>query len=105
MLIFENSDGELLLEQRPQTGLWGGLWSFPECDEHDLSHRTAGKEIEVLAPFRHTFTHFHLDITPVRVQENHQTLATENNQLWFSPLAPSEIGLTRPVTKLLDLLY
>src|SRR5260370_42640836 len=28
--------GEVLLERRPSSGLWGGLWTFPETDEKDL---------------------------------------------------------------------
>ncbi|HET8730461.1 MAG TPA: A/G-specific adenine glycosylase, partial [Moraxellaceae bacterium] len=30
LLVFLNADGEVLLEQRPSPGIWGGLWSFPE---------------------------------------------------------------------------
>ena len=28
--IMENDYGEILLEQRPARGIWGGLWCFPE---------------------------------------------------------------------------
>ena len=105
MLIFENQRGELLLQQRPPSGLWGGLWSFPECDEIDLEAQVNGNPAERLAEFRHTFTHFHLDITPVRIRIHDQSEVTEPNQQWYSPSTPSEIGLTRPVTKLLAALY
>lgn len=109
MLLIENEAGELLLEQRPTNGLWGGLWSFPECDHDGLEQHTANydsiTQSETLAEFRHTFTHFHLDITPVKIRVRERQGITESNQQWYSIQNPEEIGLTRPVTKLLEQLY
>src|SRR5262249_22238367 len=51
--------GEVLLEKRPPNGIWGGLWSLPECDEGDVPRGS-----ERLEPFTHTFTHFTLAVTP-----------------------------------------
>ena len=31
MLVLRDADGRLLVQRRPPTGIWGGLWSFPEC--------------------------------------------------------------------------
>ena len=33
------SDGAVLLERRPDSGVWGGLWCFPEADAVDRSRR------------------------------------------------------------------
>lgn len=109
MLIMENEQGELLLEQRPPTGLWGGLWSFPECEKSELESRLVQElidpaAIEILSEFRHTFTHFYLDITPIKLTVSSLQQIKEAKQQWYSPQSPSEIGLTRPVTKLLALL-
>lgn len=112
MLVIENDRGELLLEKRPGAGLWGGLWSFPECAPEDVDDRIAGSDFEKgelqLARFRHTFTHFHLDITPVHVKlasrANANRIQSPDRQCWYSPRNPSEIGLTRPVTKLIHLI-
>ena len=30
MSDYQNTD-DILLEQRPPSGIWGGLWSLPEC--------------------------------------------------------------------------
>src|SRR5690554_4896984 len=30
LLMLRNPAGDILLQQRPVTGIWGGLWSFPE---------------------------------------------------------------------------
>jgi A/G-specific adenine glycosylase len=54
--------GEVLLEKRPSSGIWGGLWSLPECAERDVPEGAVK-----LAPFSHAFTHFTLAVTPWRV--------------------------------------
>lgn len=113
MLIIENRAGEYLLQRRPSTGLWGGLWSFPEVEPDDVQEALdrllpgLGTEPGMdLAHFRHTFTHFHLDVTPVHVklQDNASQVSESETQCWYSPDAPLEIGLTRPVTKLIKLM-
>jgi A/G-specific adenine glycosylase len=107
MLILENQTGELLLEKRPDQGLWGGLWGFPECRMDEIADVISRlglepHESELLESFRHTFTHFHLDITPVLVKLNHADKVNDSNQqLWYSRDHPIEIGLTHPVTKLI----
>jgi A/G-specific adenine glycosylase len=108
MLMIENPQGELLLQQRLSTGLWGGLWSFPEGDAVDdtlLQFDIDSTCVESQArrdKFRHSFTHFHLEITPIHVKLT-ETPATigEKPIVWYSPSEPAEIGLTGPVTRLL----
>jgi A/G-specific adenine glycosylase len=62
---------EVLLEKRPQSGIWGGLWSLPEIANHEIAAEVAlgrfGFEVESeepLAIVNHAFTHFKLAITP-----------------------------------------
>jgi A/G-specific adenine glycosylase len=62
---------EVLLEKRPPSGIWGGLWSLPEVaaggDVQQVALRQYGVVAEALAAqpvFVHTFTHFRLHITP-----------------------------------------
>ena len=71
MLIAVSSEGAVLLEQRSPTGVWGGLWSFPELDGEERAEewlrRRLGcdaRTLETWPSLRHTFTHFHLDIVP-----------------------------------------
>ena len=113
MLLLQNDAGEWLLRKRPNSGIWGGLWSFPECDSSEIQNSlldigVSGASSQVLAPFRHSFTHFHLDITPILVELDQaqsskldERVSESNEQLWFNQNNPREIGLTRPVTKLL----
>jgi A/G-specific adenine glycosylase len=67
--------GEILLERRPNQGIWGGLWSLPELLPTQIAvpHvlETFGMEtetLEVLPVVWHTFTHFKLEITPQPLQ-------------------------------------
>jgi A/G-specific adenine glycosylase len=63
--------GEILLQRRPSMGLWGGLWTFPESSDANISsfcRENFGCEITAtrrLEPLRHGFTHFNLRIQPV----------------------------------------
>jgi A/G-specific adenine glycosylase len=70
MLILQRN-GEVLLEKRPEPGIWGGLWSFPEVGDASqaatLSRGRFGAAVKVdgtLPVIRHVFTHFALTITP-----------------------------------------
>ena len=68
-----NKQGELLLQQNPPTGLWGGLWVFPQIETLDQLSEFADRlgfgsvSSQLLEKQRHTFSHFHLDYQPVAV--------------------------------------
>ncbi|MFK8067710.1 MAG: A/G-specific adenine glycosylase [Gammaproteobacteria bacterium] len=110
-LILKNDQGEILLEKRPPTGIWGGLWSLPEFD-HDsdpknIFEKRFGLKInnpEKQQPVRHTFSHFHLEITPVIAEiKNNPTMIMEPGQtLWYKADQIKNIGLAAPVAKLLQ---
>lgn len=110
MLIVVNQFGEVLLEKRPPTGIWGGLWGLPEIpvdkELKSSAHNKVGLELgdfEEWQPFRHTFSHYHLDITPVKTfaQTNSAIVNDGTRWHWFQPDQPSELGLPAPVQKLL----
>lgn len=110
MLLLVNQDGEVYLEQRPPSGIWGGLWSFPEfrdqaemqawCDRHGVADGVEHPDWEVV---RHTFSHFHLDITPhIRHLQNPQTSVMEAGQgIWYNTRQPPPLGLAAPVQRLI----
>jgi len=111
MLMLCNGESEVLLEQRPPAGIWGGLWSFPEFPAADGV--TAGcreslgikiGETETWPVVRHTFSHFHLDITPVyaRLGEYQATVMEDPGRLWYNTAGNEERGLAAPVEKLLQ---
>lgn len=110
MLMIRNDAGEILLHQRPPTGLWGGLWGLPQVQDLRDAEQETGLQIDLdsavpQTPLRHTFSHFHLDITPVQVslQKAPTNRVMEGAAtLWYNISQPQKIGLAAPVKKLLQ---
>lgn len=110
LLMLRSAQGEWLLEQRPATGIWGGLWSFPEVDS-DLDvaqfwHANYAQElhsIETWDSFRHTFSHYHLDITPVIANLSALVPSVGERAIcWYDVHQPASLGLAAPVKLLLE---
>jgi A/G-specific adenine glycosylase len=111
MFILQNAFGEVLLEKRPASGIWGSLYSLPESAQPNCAPILVGASIdthtdirgEQLEKIRHSFSHYHLDITPVRIQARKlDEIAETDRWLWY-PLDHSlEVGLAAPVKKLLS---
>ena len=110
MLIVRDTDGAVLLERRPATGIWGGLWGLPEVATGDDPAAWCLFELQqqVDAPRRlpvrrHTFSHFHLDIEPVEILLNTPGYAVmeADNRLWYNLGNPENIGLAAPVSRIL----
>jgi A/G-specific adenine glycosylase len=111
LALIENRAGEILLERRPAAGIWGGLWSLPECppdrDAVDWVRQRFGWSVMRVEPapgFRHTFTHFHLDVAPLRIR-----LGTDANGIadsagfaWRRPGAELDLGVAAPIRKLIE---
>ena len=91
-------EGDVLLEKRPPTGVWGGLWCFPEIEPG--SAKLTGKKS--LAVLRHEFTHFTLDITPiVCFLETGSPHVAEPGRIWLSVEEAIGAAVPVPVRKLL----
>ncbi len=103
-------NSQVYLEQRPSTGLWGGLYGFievPSIEEGLEQFNKRGINVEEtreLEGFRHTFSHFHLDITPVVAVVNSAPTkrVAETAYRWFSLNEPIEVGLAAPTTKIIQ---
>jgi len=110
LLMIQNELGHILLEQRPALGIWGGLWSFPELTiEEDALHycqQNTGKvsNHKQWLSFRHTFSHYHLEIYPVHIQikKSLGKIASNNSLRWCSEEQWQQLGLAAPVKKLLN---
>jgi A/G-specific adenine glycosylase len=109
-LLIENQQQQLLWLKRPPTGIWGGLWCLPQVDVEQLAELQTILEqqwhikrlqLQPLAEFRHTFSHYHLMIKPVRVYGEF-TQALEQMSVWQQPKqAIAELGLPMPMQKIL----
>ncbi|MDS1311294.1 MULTISPECIES: A/G-specific adenine glycosylase [Marinobacter] len=112
MVILEDRDGRILLERRPPSGIWGGLWSLPELDPaygadelQDACERSLGvdcTEPELIDGFRHTFSHYHLHIQPARLNVTRQnTVKDDAHQKWLHRHEALALGLPAPIRTLL----
>ena len=112
MLLLQDTSGQVMLQQRPPSGIWGGLWSFPECpletDIHHWCEQTLGLRIDTALQhhekIRHSFSHFHLDIHPIVAQVHGRTTAImePSDTLWYNTIQPDALGLPTPVKQLLE---
>lgn len=102
-------DAGWLLEKRPASGIWGGLWSFPECEPGDEALALQGLGIRKnagrreLPGFRHTFSHYHLDVTPWLCEPDRRPdLVAEAPRAWYKSADARSLGLPAPVLKWLE---
>ena len=112
-VIVRDGDGRFLLQRRPPSGIWGGLWGFPECApeedparwcQHQLGIRVHGAT--TLGVVHHSFTHYDLDIQPVLMEsvgDAAERVMEARDCLWYNAEAPAQsVGLAAPVTALLN---
>lgn len=109
------NQGRILLEKRSASGIWGGLWCFPEmaidqdgidyCEKHLRVRAIKFAELPIL---QHTFTHFKLIIQPQLLQsimplsvhvetESHE----KNSNFWLTIEEALQQAIPAPVRKLL----
>jgi A/G-specific adenine glycosylase len=121
MLVVADGD-QVLLQQRPDSGIWGGLLSLPECllnaeadndSDDDLLQRDA-EIARVVAPFgvmqscaplqafSHVFTHFKLQIAPYQVLlQKRLPNVGQHDFVWYPIRQLADAPLPAPVKKLL----
>lgn len=115
-LLILKKDKQILLRKRPPTGVWGGLWSLPEMiDPPDkaiiqrfcLQHfQIAVSEYQTLTAFRHTFSHYHLDIFPIliNIRRMPRIIMEDEQQIWYNLNKPQSVGLPKPIQMIMETL-
>jgi len=109
-LLLRRDDGNVLLEKRPPMGIWGGLWSFPECSlEDDIEHycqtlfncKVTAKQ--AWQSFTHQFTHFSLEIHPLllSITPTSSVVMDSDVKIWYKLGNSLPGGIAKPVTVLL----
>jgi A/G-specific adenine glycosylase len=112
MLVLLDTQGKQLalqLKQRPSTGIWGGLWCFPEfesielCEESLQKHGITEYKQTLLPMFRHTFSHYHFDISPILIEVDRfepKQIMEQTGLLWYNLAAPAKVGLAAATKKI-----
>jgi A/G-specific adenine glycosylase len=108
MLVLTRA-GEVLLEKRPPTGIWGGMWCLPEIARHpDLEAYCLKRfgarvlEVETMPTLAHGFTHFSLDIRPLHLRVSALVpQAAEPGLTWLSLEDARGAAIPTPVRKIL----
>ncbi|WP_286860026.1 MULTISPECIES: A/G-specific adenine glycosylase [Acinetobacter] len=108
VLILQCGD-QWLWQQRPNTGLWGGLWCLPiieEVHELDVLKQSLGlKQFIQKVEISHSFTHFTWQLQGLvfaidaDLQEH---LAIELNGIWLEPTAAVQAGIPTAMKKLIS---
>ncbi len=111
LALVRRADGAVLLERRPPTGIWAGLWSLPALnDDEDTTAWCArvlsgsAEFLGELPPIRHSFSHFELEIRPVRFLLAGSSAAREIREAgkWLWHDGKRQVGLPAPIRRLLD---
>jgi len=108
-LLIQNADGAVLLEKRPPSGIWGGLWCLPEAEPSPFCAQFFQEPSPVTERWpmlKHTFSHFQLLIQPVRIQLDvtEQTVMEPDRWLWYNMRQPQALGFAAPIKKLIAML-
>lgn len=101
MLVFIHQN-EVMLEKRPSSGIWGGLWSLPEVTDSTDMFEIGLKYSTALEPLTHIFTHFKLHISPQLIYVDR--LIPQVNQaakIWLPISEAITAAIPTPIRKIL----
>jgi len=113
MLMIHNGD-KIYLAKRPPTGIWGGLWGFPQFADLDEANSWLEKQdypadtidsAKALPNYKHAFSHYRLTIHPLLIQDQkpHTNAVMETDEsLWYNIYEEFNGGLATPVQDLLE---
>lgn len=93
---------DILMEKRPNSGIWGGLYGLPMFDDIPTFTALFGETGVQRQGIIHPFTHFTLHITPRLIELPHKR-QFEHYQ-WISYTDIEHIGLPKPVQTLINTL-
>lgn len=113
LLLLQDRERRILLERRPPTGIWGGLWSLPEFTDRQqledwcLQHDYRLSEPNAQAGQRHSFSHYHLDYIPLlaTLQNPINYVMEANSAVWYKSGDIDSLGLPAPIKRLLQQHY
>ena len=102
-LVLRHHD-TLLLEKRPQQGIWAGLYCVPSFHSLTELHAYAQQlgidpsELQERPAFTHKLTHRLLEITPFEATYSHPP---PPQTLWLTPQQQADYGIPKPLQRYL----
>lgn len=105
MLILKNGN-DVLLERRPPSGIWGGLWSLPQSESLGTLSNETGLDLSEathLPDREHRLTHVLMNIKPVLLHNSEaQQIKCSPEQEWVRPDKLADFGVPKPINALLQ---
>ena len=111
VLWLVDAQDRVLLQKRPPAGIWASLWTLPQADDADAAQawlrthtRADFAAAEALAPIAHAFSHYKLELQPLRWRGIALRDAVGDNAdlRWVARAELSELGIPAPIRKLLE---
>jgi A/G-specific adenine glycosylase len=110
MVVAVRNDGSVLLERRPDSGIWGGLWCLPEFDTASAANSYIRQQLcdataqsQSLRAVEHAFTHFDLVIVPMLANcSGTAAVMDAARTVWYNARQPAPLGLPAPIKLLLE---
>jgi A/G-specific adenine glycosylase len=111
VLLLRDTDGRVLLQRRPLTGVWAALWSLPEAATHEAARGWFDAHVrgdydhgEPLEPIAHGFTHYRLMLQPLRWRAVAMRDVVGDNEAmrWVARDELAAFGIPAPIRALLE---
>lgn len=106
-LLLRDGQGRVLLQKRPDTGIWAQLWTLPQADSgsdlqdwFDAHVDGSLDDADALPVLEHTFSHYRLHLQ-VLVQGVHGLRQEHPGLRWVAAADLPSLGLPAPIRKLL----
>ncbi|MEJ6007724.1 A/G-specific adenine glycosylase [Paucibacter sp. AS339] len=101
--LWLEQEGQVLLQQRPATGVWAGLWSLPLFDDEASLQQEAqrlGAQLEVMPRIQHALTHFDWILHTRRAElvSNQEPMTAGS---WVAKERLAEYALPAPLKKMI----
>ena len=109
VVVAMRGEHKVLLERRPPSGIWGGLWGLPEfptrehADQWCREHLSAGASPVRGETVRHAFSHFDFEMRPmvVHCMGRSINLRDDDRYRWYDVREPMKVGLPKPIATLI----
>jgi A/G-specific adenine glycosylase len=111
VLWLEDAEGRILIERRPPAGIWASLWTLPQADDEPAALAWFERHVEGdagattrLAPVAHAFSHYKLQLQPLRWRGIAPRAAVGDNPdlRWVHRTQLDTLGIPAPIRRLLE---